>query len=150
MASWTIKTGAAEFGVSEVTLRRYMRIAGIELQPRAKYSTQTIHKALHSDSKEARARLTSAQADKEEIEVARLRGELISRPEVLELLGRVLGPVREALITLPLSMAARCNPADPAMASAALDEWVDAALRGLREEALPKALEHKEEEHETQ
>jgi hypothetical protein len=118
-----------------------LRAQNIEIAPRKKFPLGVLVKACMNDGKEARARLTAAQAEREEIEVARVKGELVSLADVTGILRRLIGPVREALVTFPQAYAARCNPADPPMAMAALTEGVDQMLRGWREESLPKVID---------
>lgn len=137
----TLPKACHEFGVSRETIARGLRSIGEDVEPRRAYTIRTIHRALCGDGKAERARLTRAQADREELEVSKIRGDVVAMSEASALLRRVLGPVRDGLVSMPNAWAARCNPGDPAMAAGALRECVDQLLRGLREDALPKALE---------
>lgn len=142
----TLPKACHEFGVSRETIARGLRGIGEDVEPRRAYTIRTIHRALLGDGKAERARLTRAQADREEMEVAQLKGELVSLDEVTGIIRRVIGPIRDFLVAIPLSEAAACNPADPRLAEERLRSAVDNALRGLREDALPKAIN----EHETE
>lgn len=137
----SIPQASKEFGATRETIYRGLRGIGEDVEPRRCYTIRTIHRALCGDGKAERARLTRAQADREELEVAKIRGDVVAMSEASALLRRVLGPVRDGLVSMPNAWAARCNPGDPAMAAGALRECVDQLLRGLREDALPKALE---------
>lgn len=137
----SIPQASKEFGATRETIYRGLRGIGEDVEPRRAYTIRTIHRALCGDGKAERARLTRAQADREELEVAKIRGDVVAMSEASALLRRVLGPVRDGLVSMPNAWAARCNPGDPAMAAGALRECVDQLLRGLREDALPKALE---------
>lgn len=140
----TLPKACHEFGVSRETIARGLRSIGEDVVARKAYTVRTIHRALCGDGKAERARLTRAQADREELEVARMKGELVSMDEVTGLVRRVIGPIRDFLTAMPLSEAAACNPADPRHAEERLRSAVDNALRGLREDALPKAIDHED------
>ncbi len=144
--NWTLPKACAEFGVSRDTIKRGLVAAGEQLKPGKAWPTRTIVQAIYTDGKTERARLTRAQADREELEVAQLRRELVTMAEVTALIRTALQPVRDGLVNMPASLAVRCNPSDPPMAMAALREGVDNMLRGLREEDLPKVLDGAEGE----
>ena len=70
-------------------------------------------------------------------------GDLVAVEAVKELVAATFGPVRQALLSLPSSLAVRCNPSDPAMARAALEEWCDSFMRTVRERIVPAAMKRK-------
>jgi len=68
---WTLKSAAAEFGTTRETLKRGMRIAGIDEDKT--YATMDICRALFGDLKGERIRETRARADLLEMESTRNR-----------------------------------------------------------------------------
>ena len=78
----------------------------------------------------ARIRLTKAQADKTELEVAELRGDLISTPKALIQVEAMVGAMRAKLLSLPVKAAAKVakTPADLAAAQEAIRTEVYEAL----------------------
>lgn len=135
--SLTALAFAKEMGVSVNTVQRGLRVAGIKVEPAGRYPLKVLVQAVLPDGKVERARLTRAQADREELEVSKLRGELVEMDEVTAILRRTYQPIRDALVAMPASLAARCNPADPQMASGALMEGRDAILRLLHSDSIP-------------
>jgi hypothetical protein len=84
-----------------------------------------------------RAKLTVLQQQKAEIEIARLRGELISFNDVLNLFGRQCSAVRARLLAQPTSMAKLLSmESDPAKVKALLEEWIVDALTELTTDKL--------------
>jgi phage terminase Nu1 subunit (DNA packaging protein) len=65
-----------------------------------------------------RARLTKAQADKTELEVAELRGELISTPKALIQVEAMVAAMRAKLLSLPTKVAAKIATTPEAMGEA--------------------------------
>jgi phage terminase Nu1 subunit (DNA packaging protein) len=59
------------------------------------------------DYEAERARLTKAQADKTELEVAELRGELISTPKALVQIESMVAAMRSKLLSMPTKVAAK-------------------------------------------
>jgi len=129
-----------ETGRDRAAVTKGLKAQGVTITPRAQFPLGVLVKACMNDGKQARARLTAAQAEREEIEVRRIKGEVVAMADVTVILRKLIGPVREALVTFPQAMASRCNPADPPLAMGALREGVDGILRGLREEALPEVI----------
>ena len=138
---WTLPKACVEFGVARETIRKGLIQIGEEYKPGGSWSTKTIVRAIAGDGKVERARLTMAQADREEMEVAKMRREVLPLAEVVEVIRGTFQPIRDALVSLPHSLAARCNPSDPQMAMEALGGAVDNVLRALREDTLPTTID---------
>lgn len=66
-------------------------------------------------------------------EILMRRGELVTMAEAKELFGRHLQSLRLTLKTLPVRLAARCNPSDPELAKATLGEAVDRIFKTMNE-----------------
>jgi hypothetical protein len=77
----------------------------------------------------ARARESRVRGDLLEIEHTHLAGDLVAVDIALPLVRSSFELVRDALRSLPASMSARVNPADPAFAREALEGWADDTLR---------------------
>ena len=86
------------------------------------------------------ARLTKADAELREIELAQKKSEVVTLDEVATIANPVLLACRQRLNALPTEAGARCNPTDPLFAQQQLQAWVDRTLPLIRE-ALPKAKE---------
>jgi len=99
------------------------------------YRTASLVKA-RSEYETARTREASLRADLMELERSHKSGDLIPSDQVVAIVRAAFQPVREALISLPVAMAARTNPSDPMFAREALSQWTDDALRTCREQAV--------------
>lgn len=140
--NWTLPQACVEFGVSRETIKRGLLEIGVEYSPGGAWPTKTIVRAISGDGKQERARLTRAQADREEIEVAKLRGEIVTVSEMNGLWSSLLGPIRDAITNMPQTAAAKCNPTDPTLAMGELTAAVNHLLRGLREDLIPSVMEN--------
>jgi phage terminase Nu1 subunit (DNA packaging protein) len=99
-----------------------------------------------------RARLTKAQADKTELEVAELRGELISTPKALIQVESMVGAMRAKLLSLPTKVAAKIatTPVDMGKAQEAirieiyeaLDEIASDRFQDQIQERIDRAAEN--------
>ena len=61
------------------------------------------------------------------------RGELVTLESAKELFGRHLQSLRLTLKTLPVRLAARCNPYDPELAKTTLQEAVERMFKTMNE-----------------
>lgn len=75
-----------------------------------------------------RARLAKEQADKTALENAVLRGELIRRDHMVEVVGRAVTAFRARLLAACASLAPRVNPAKPAYARDLIEREITEAL----------------------
>ena len=82
------------------------------------------------------ARAVKARLDAEEasIELAKNSGQLLTLDDATARWGGIAQRIRMLLDSLPKSVGARCNPADPDLAISALTDWVNnQALKALNE-----------------
>jgi phage terminase Nu1 subunit (DNA packaging protein) len=78
-----------------------------------------------------RARLARAQTEKTELEVRRLKGELIPRQEVERAWGNMIAAFRARMVAIPTKLAPRVSGATPVEAKALLEEAIHEALAEL-------------------
>lgn len=70
-------------------------------------------------------RLRKAQADKAELELAQIRGGLLSEDDAKEMITTSLAPIRKSLEELPTRLCSKCNPTDPEHAYNVLRSDID-------------------------
>lgn len=88
-----------------------------------------------------RAKLTVLQQQKAEIEIGKLRGELISFDDVLNLVGRQYSSVRAKLMAQPTALAKiLANEIDPAKVKQTLEDWIVEALTELTADKPDNAI----------
>lgn len=135
---WSITKGAAEFGVARPTLRTALLSTGCE-KLSGQYTTQEIHQALSGsgDKEKAQARESAARAAMLECKLLEKQRALVPMAEAIAVVNAHLRPVREALLAAPDVLAARCNPGDPVLARAALEEWSLNQLRIAQDVLAP-------------
>jgi hypothetical protein len=140
---WSLSKASVEFGVTRETIRRGLRNADIAAKPHQTYTTKQIFAAVAGDLKFERTRRERAEADKAEVEAARLKEEVIHRDDVTTFIRNTFAPVREDVMAMPAILATKANPENPAIARSILTEWVDAFIARRREQ-LPafKAPKH--------
>jgi phage terminase Nu1 subunit (DNA packaging protein) len=85
----------------------------------------------------AKTRESEARASMLEMERRQAEGELVTLSEVQSLYQSCLLPIRQTINSLPSALCARVNPTDPDHARIVLQDWVDSAVKGIREK-LPK------------
>ena len=132
----------AETGRDRAAVTKGLKAQGVTIENRAEYRIGVLVRACLNDGKEARARLTTAQAEIEELELAKLRGEIVTVSEMNGLWSSLLGPIRDAITNMPQTAAAKCNPTDPTLAMGELTAAVNHLLRGLREDLIPSVMEN--------
>lgn len=71
--------------------------------------------------------------EQEVIDIKLRSGELVSMGDVHDLIRHGLAPIRVWLNSLPDKVAVKCNPGNPSMASVAIRDEVETALRGMEE-----------------
>lgn len=74
---WTIERAGAEFATNPRTISSRLKGAGVEPGADGKFSTLQICSAVFSDYEQERTRLTKAQADQAELDLARARNEVL-------------------------------------------------------------------------
>lgn len=126
---WSTTQAASEFGVSVETVKRGLRAMNVEVVKGNRYSTKQIYAAIAGDFKLERTRSERAKANLMELEELELRKELVKMDEAEGYVRKRLMPVREAWMSMPIVLAARCNPSDPELARLALQDWCDEKMR---------------------
>ena len=123
-------------GLSVEGVRARIRALNFDLGRSKRYTLEEVCKVAAyrgdgraSDISAERLRKTKNEADLLAAKVAEMEGRLIPVGEVEILINEYGTPIREAWLTLPKTMATRCNPTDPEIAEKALSEWVAGALR---------------------
>lgn len=109
-----------------------------------KYYREGSHRlnALKEEQMREDIKLTTAEASIKQMEEAKLRGDSMDTSEVGKLINDCFLPVRQRIDSLPSEMSSRCNPSDPQLARAALEEWKTGFFAQVSEK-LPKATEKK-------
>jgi hypothetical protein len=128
---WTLLAASVELGRSRETIRRGLAANGVATK--SHYTTKEIFDALNGGDLEAEKILKTREeriALERENRIA--NGEVIPLADNLRWQENVLQVVRQRLLSLPATMAQRCNPSDPAFSQKALDGWVAETLPILR------------------
>jgi hypothetical protein len=122
---------AAALNCSPATARR--RFRACEIDPNKPLTLKDVIRAWAGDLREEKIRETRARADLLEIERRQLEKDLVTSEQVQDTIRSALGPVRQRFLSLPVEMAARCNPSDPVLAKTALEQWRDESMRLVME-----------------
>jgi phage terminase Nu1 subunit (DNA packaging protein) len=134
---------AGVVGVSTRTIRSLAQQGIIPAAVGGKYESNATLKALFRyfrDRKEQRSSLVAAttrdrnaSADLKELERREREKELVTMDEAKDVIRQYLGPMREILVTAPMALAARVNPADPELARMQLETWSEDNLKKLHD-----------------
>jgi phage terminase Nu1 subunit (DNA packaging protein) len=108
---------------------------GIEVRSGRTYSTRQIFTALAGDLQFERMREARARADLLELEKREREGQLVSIEQCEAMIRDANLPVRQLILALPSTFAARCNPNDPELALEQLEIARNSLLRPWREYA---------------
>lgn len=98
--------------------------------------------ALKEEQMREDIKLTTAEASIKQMEEEKLRGDSMDTAAVGKLVNECFLPVRQRIDSLPSEMSSRCNPSDPQLARAALEEW-KVGFYAQVSEKLPKVTEMK-------
>lgn len=136
----TLREVAAKVGCTIRALSKY-KLEGVDV-----YDVEAVRKHRESkrtgdvpragndpDIKEEKRRLTKAQADKAELEVRRLRGELVPVAEVREDMLRIGGAVKAAMLRLENDLPPRLHGLEPGAMQVPIRESIDGILAQLSE-----------------
>jgi len=105
-------------------------------------------RAKRDDFQAERTRLTKAQADKTELEVAELAGELVRAEEVAQAWGEKIGAAASRLKSLPSKLAQRvAAPGKTAEVQALAQDAVFEALNELAGDGLPERTRSRRQAH---
>lgn len=129
----TLKAWAKELRVDPATLEKRLRKAGFSIAPKKQWGARDIFTGWTGDKEVALTRQALAVAEKMERENAEGLRELIPRKEASDFIRKTFGTVREMVVGMPVTLAARVNPTDPTHARGHLDEWVGLFLKHCRE-----------------
>jgi hypothetical protein len=129
----SISEAAKEFHSTPETIRRRLRAAEITHTEGKRYSIYVLHTALVGDLHAQRIRETRARADLLELERRQTEGELVTMNEARGVIRQYLGPMRDILVTAPMALAARVNPADPELARMQLETWSEDNMKRLHD-----------------
>lgn len=134
---------AGVVGVSTRTIRSLAQQGIIPAAVNGRYEATSTLKALfrhYRDRKEQRASLVAAttrdrnaSADLKELERREREKELVTMEEARSVIRQYLGPMRDILVTAPMALAARVNPADPELARMQLETWSEDNLKRLHD-----------------
>lgn len=133
----TASQAALEFGLQAPQVQAKLERAGEPIGRGTKYQLRTLLKILRpSDGglRAAKTRETELRADHLERQIAAQDENLISAERVREFVAEKLMPMRQRLLSMSESLAARCNPSDPTHAKLALAEWVKDTMVGYCDE----------------
>jgi len=92
---FTVQKAADEFGFDRKTVAKRLKMAGLE--GKADYSTREIYQALSGDLEAAEIRVANARAEKLEMEVAQLKGDLVPTDHVVIVWSNVLIAIRQII-----------------------------------------------------
>lgn len=137
----TEEGAARSAGLSEEDVALALRILAGDATPAEVIEGRRIPKSVWLDIKgAASARKAKSDADKQELSVARARGELIPADEVRRLGGGALARAQAALLSLPATLGARCARLDARQIEEVAGDLVRDALERLGADLLQ--LEH--------
>jgi hypothetical protein len=131
--SWTLLRAAEEFGVSRETIRRGLRMRGIEKTDG--FTTREMFVAIAGDWDFEHTRRERAEADKAEVDAAVAKKTHVPYEDVAGFIRETFAPLREKIVAMPNRLAALCNPTDPEHARKHLESFRDEFLR--HKEKLP-------------
>lgn len=132
----TMAQMAERIGCTPQTLRKYRDMAGVDItdEEAVRAFRNTLRfgdvptAAGAPDIRAEKLRLTKAQADRAELEVRRLRGELIPLAEVREALVRIGGAVKAHLLRFENDLPPRLHGLEPGDMQIPIREAVDTVL----------------------
>jgi phage terminase Nu1 subunit (DNA packaging protein) len=136
---WTVSKAVPEFGLERYAFVRRLKEMGLDVPsgPSARkpwLTTKQCMEAVVGSLEKERTRVAAANADAQEMANQVARGDMIHTEKVLEIVRDRFAPMREALLSAPVTLAQKCNPADPPHAHAVICDWVDGVLRTGRRE----------------
>lgn len=87
--------------------------------------------SLREQIQRAELRVKLAQAEARELELEQQRGNLVPAASAQAAIAEVLAPLRALLLAMPVATATKANPADPALAEAAIQDAVDGVFAAM-------------------
>lgn len=132
--SATLTAWAASLGLDRLTLRNRLGKAGIEIKPDEPIIAQHIYAAITGDKEMAMTRKLTAEAEAQERENRVEAGELLDAAAIeKKLWNELLQPLRTVLDQQANECAANCNPQNPEVARAVLNQWWERAKLSIKE-----------------
>lgn len=143
---WSLKKGAAEFGLDFQTLAKRLQARGHELGRGCRYTTIDIMDAVVGNLEKEKIRLTRNQADVAELDRGERLGVLVPKESNHAAIASVLLPLRSMLMGMPSAVAPLCT--DPEVAMTAIDTEVKRILKTISD--LDVVAEPNQQPKETQ
>lgn len=160
-----MKACSADTGISLACLKRLknsgskafrntridLGILIIELADKWMYGDDRPGGEVWLDPQQQKARNDKARADKLEIEISEMRGELYREEQVIQLVTKWMLPVRQRIQDVAAHCSSRCNPEDPDKANGVLTEWSNETFEEITrnmKNTEPEQVEVEEKEEE--
>jgi hypothetical protein len=128
----TLFQWARELDLHHETLGKALVAIGKEVKRGARFNTRVIFRAVKSDLEYERILEIRERRKVIELQRAQMEAGLVDIESVTQMVTTALSVVERFMRSVPAAAAARCNPADPHLARAALENIVSAALPQLR------------------
>lgn len=100
---WTVDKASIEFAIDTKTLVSRLRRLGTLAGEDGKYSTAQVCAAVFGDLRQAQTRLAAAQADAAEVELAKVRGEVVPVADAVRVVQNMFQAVRRIILTSELT-----------------------------------------------
>lgn len=126
--SASINAWAQAFGITHPNFCNLLRRADVQYKPGQDLSATDAFKAVtfRSEKDEATARQANAKAEEQEMINAERRKELMELAQIEKTIwGDLLQPLRTEIEQMPKSLCSLCNPEEPEVAEAVLQNWVE-------------------------
>lgn len=124
----SINAWSQAFGITHPNFCNLLRRADVQYKPGQDLTATEAFKAVtfRSEKDEAIARQANAKAEEQEMINAERRKELMELSQIEKAIwGDLLGPLRTELEQMPKSLCGMCNPQEPEVAEAVLQNWVE-------------------------
>lgn len=128
----SINWWARELSCDRKTITKGLSREGIDGRS-GRYSAREVFAAIAGDAQRERTLKVRAERQLAELKRNREEGDLIPKVEVAKFIRESFVPVREQVVAMPGTMAAKVNPSDPQHAKAHLEAWRDMFLRVCKE-----------------
>lgn len=127
------------------TVQRYITYRENLLRPQ----TQTGQNA--GDIKNDAARKLKAEADilelkrqQEEIELAKVKGDVIQTAEILSIMNRAISKLSNDIEQMPRILSQSCNPEEPQFAEKSIRDYVEKVIKKTMQQAFIKSVEEEQ------
>lgn len=129
-----VNAWAVSYSIEARTLLRALAKNGIVVKAHQKVAANDVRDALFGDEyKERLAGLRLDNAEKSRLE-KEATAQLVNRDQMEKEISELYTlPLSQALISLPATLDAQCNPSDPQLAREALQRWAEETKRLIRD-----------------